>query len=143
MRKGASRKTTRSSARSATRAEGAKKRSTRGVGLAGLRSLALALPETQEGTSYGTPAFRVKGKLFARLLDDGESLAVKVDLEEREFVLQADPQTFYLTDHYRDYPMMLVRLPRIHVDDLRAVLEQAWRIAAPKRLAATLEARSS
>lgn len=142
MRKGASRKKTRSSARSAPGSEKAKARSARGVDLARLRELALALPETQEGTSYGTPAFRVKGKLFARLLDDGESLAVKIDLEEREFTLQADPETFHVTDHYRDYPMMLVRLPRIHVDDLRAVLEQSWRFAAPKRLAASLETSS-
>src|SRR4051812_20052618 len=98
-----------------------------------VRELALALPGAEEGTSYRTPAFRVGGKLFARLHQDGESLVVKIDLDERRMRMQADPQTYHITDHYQDYPMMLVRLANADPDDLRDLLEESWRLSAPKR----------
>jgi len=101
-----------------------------------LRQLALALPGVEEGTSYGTPAFRVKGKFFARLWEDGEVLVVKVGFDESEMLRNADPETFFLTDHYRGYPSVLVRLSTVGVERLREVLEQGWRFNAPKRLLA-------
>jgi hypothetical protein len=101
-----------------------------------VRQLALALPEAEEGTSYGTPAFKIRGKLFARLWEDGETLVLKISFDAREILMKADPETFYITDHYRGYPTVLVRLPRIEPDQLREVLEEAWRFNAPKRLAA-------
>ncbi len=99
-----------------------------------VRRLALTLPGVEEGTCYGTPAFRVRGKLLARLREDGESLVVRIGYEERELRLHANPETFYITDHYRDYPSMLVRLSRVRLDDLRDLLESAWRDSAPERL---------
>jgi hypothetical protein len=105
-----------------------------------VRRLALALPAVEEGLSYGTPAFRVRGKLFARLREDGDSLVVKIDFDEREILMLADPQTFYITDHYRNYPAMLVRLSVVRPAVLRGLLEDAWRREAPKRLVATFDA---
>jgi hypothetical protein len=102
--------------------------------VATLRRLALALPETEEGTAYGTPAWRVRKKLFARLRDDGETVAVRVDQGERELLMGAEPEIFFITDHYRDYAWMLVRLAAIPEDELAEVLEDSWRRAAPKRL---------
>ena len=99
--------------------------------------LALALPGVEEGTSYGTPAFKVGGKLLARLREDGESLVVRIGFLERELRMKADPETFYITDHYLNYPAMLVRLPRVRAAQLRELLEQAWRQVAPKRLLAS------
>ena len=99
-----------------------------------VRRVALALPAVEEGLSYGTPAFRVRGKFLARLREDGESLAVKCGFDEREFRMRADPDTFFTTDHYRGYPTVLVRLARVTMPELRAVLEQAWRVNAPRRL---------
>jgi len=101
-----------------------------------VRSLALALPETSEKPCYGTPAFYVKGKLFARLLPDGKSLAVRVDPGEREGLLVAAPGVFFLTPHYEAWPMVLVRLPRIARADLEERLVEAWRFIAPPRLLA-------
>ncbi len=102
------------------------------------RQLALALPEVVEGTSYGTPAFKVggkvKGKLIARLREDGDSLVVKIDFLKRDILISAEPETFYITDHYRDYPYVLVRLSRVRREVLRDLLEQAWRLEAPTRL---------
>lgn len=102
-----------------------------------VRRLASALPGVEDGLSYGTPALRVRGKLIARLREDGESLVVMIDLPDREVLMQADPQTFYVTEHYRNYPAMLVRLSKVDVDALRELLEDTWRRAAPKRLVTT------
>ena len=107
-----------------------------------LRELALALPGAEEGTSYGTPAFRVRGKLFARLHQDGEAVVVRIDFDERRLRMESEPQTFFITDHYLRYPMMLVRLARVYDDDLEVLLEQSWRIVAPHRLVGERDSRS-
>jgi hypothetical protein len=104
-----------------------------------VRSLALALPETSEKPCYGTPGFYVKKKLFARMLPDGKTLAVKVDLGEREALLAAAPEVFFLTPHYQGWPMVLVRLDRVERDDLKERVVEAWRFEAPEKLLAKLE----
>jgi hypothetical protein len=106
------------------------------VALATVRRLALGFPGVEEGLSYGTPGCRVRGKLLARLWEDGETLVVKCGDAERNFRMKADPETFFITDHYRGYPTVLVRLARVTTADLRDVLEQAWRTQAPRRLVA-------
>jgi hypothetical protein len=98
-----------------------------------VRRLALELPEVEEGTSYGTPAFRVGGKILARFHQDGESLVLKVEFATREVLIGARPDTFYVTDHYACWPLMLVRLSSVSLEDLRGLLEDAWRGMAPKR----------
>jgi hypothetical protein len=103
--------------------------------------LALLLPECEVGTSYGTPACKVRGKLFARLHQSGDSVVVRIDRRERLMRMQADPKAFYITDHYAAYPWVLVRLSAIRRDDLADLLEDAWRLSAPKRLLASFEAR--
>ncbi len=107
-----------------------------------VRRLALALPGVEEGPCYGTPGFRVRGKFLARLWEDGETLVVKCGDDERDFRMQADPKTFFTTDHYHGYPTVLVHLTRVRAADLRAILEQAWRRSAPKRLTAEYEKRT-
>lgn len=106
------------------------------VNVSTVRRLALAFPGVEEGPCYGTPGFRVRGKFLARLRDDGETLVVKCGAHERDFWLEAIPETFFVTDHYQGYPTVLVRLATVAVDDLRHVLEQAWRRSASKRLLA-------
>lgn len=96
------------------------------------RAAVLRLPRVQEGTSYGTPAFRVGGKLLARLHQDGESLVVRVDFEAREALLRANPDAFFVTDHYRGHPWVLVRLKEISAPELEELLETAWRQVAPR-----------
>jgi hypothetical protein len=103
-----------------------------------VRKIALALDRVEESTSYGTPAFKIGGKLVARLREDGETLVVGMSRDEREELLAADPDTYYLTDHYLNYPWILVRLPRVHPDALRDLLRGAVRLAgrvppAPRR----------
>jgi hypothetical protein len=109
----------------------------RPVTFAAARRLALALPGVVEGTAYRTPAFRVAGRFFFRLREDGATLAVRIDFDTREALMQARPETFFITDHYKGYPAMLVRLATVRRPELKALLEQSWRQVAPKRLAAS------
>ena len=101
-----------------------------------VRRIACAFPGVEEGVSDGTPAFRVGKKFLARMWEDGETLVVKCGFDERDFRMQADPETFFSTDHYRAYPTVLVRLGRVTPTDLRDVLETAWRRSAPRKLLA-------
>ena len=100
--------------------------------LSTIRKVALSFPGVEEGTSYGTPAFRCKKKLIARLHQDGKSLVLKVGDATRDHLLQADPDTFFVTDHYRGYPYVLAHLDRLSAIDLRKLLAHA--IEASSRL---------
>ena len=98
------------------------------------RRLALALPDVEEGTSYGTPSWRVRGKFFARLRDEETVAVVKVEKGEKQLLMEAEPDVFFETPHYKGYGYFLVRLEAIGDDELAEVVEDAWRLAAPKRL---------
>ncbi|MFZ0521399.1 MAG: MmcQ/YjbR family DNA-binding protein [Candidatus Acidiferrales bacterium] len=99
-----------------------------------VRQICLALEHAEEGTSYGTPAFKVRGELFVRLHQDLEStIVVRTDFEQREELLAADSETYYITDHYRNYPWVLVRLSHVHLDALRDLLRMAHRLAATSK----------
>jgi hypothetical protein len=117
----------------------AKTRKTSPVTFDTVRELALALPGVEEGTSYRTTAFRVNGKLFARFHQDGDSLVIKVEYATREVLMGANPETFYITDHYRCWPYMLIRVSRVKRDELKGLLEEAWRSVASKRMVAARE----
>ena len=86
--------------------------------------------------SVPTPALHVRKKFLARLKEDGESVAIKIGFSDRDVLLELDPAAFYLTDHYRPYPAMLIRLKQVRVDLLEQILEQAWQLQAPKSLLA-------
>ncbi len=102
--------------------------------------LGLELPTVEVSRSYGTPALKAKGKLVARLRSEAEGgLALRCDFEDRDVLLQADSDAFYLTDHYEDYPWILVNLGRVKWDLMPDLLEQAWRLVAPKRVVAALD----
>ena len=100
-----------------------------------MQRIALGLSEVEEGVCHGMPAFYVRKKLMMRLWEDGETLVAKVDPADRPHYLERWPDTFHLTEHYRNYPTMLVYLTSINEADLREVIEGAWRFVAPKRLA--------
>ena len=92
--------------------------------------LAASIGKVEESTSYGTAALKVNGKLIVRLKEDGDSLVVGTTFEEREEMMAADPETYYITDHYLKYPWVLVRLSRVDPDAMRDLLGRAWRLAA-------------
>jgi len=99
------------------------------------------LPEVGESTWFRTPCLRVRKKSFCRMKEDGETLVVRVvDLEDKEALLRADADVFWTTPHYDGYPYVLVRLDRIDPAQLRELLEDAWRLSAPKRVLAAYDA---
>ncbi len=99
-----------------------------------VRKAARGLPEVEERLSYGTPALFVRGKLFARIWEDGATLVVRTDFDSRAALLHAQPKIFHLTDHYRDYAAVLVRLAAVSPTRLAALLSDAWEFVAPKTL---------
>ena|ERR1035438_1618209 len=98
-----------------------------------VRDFALSLEDVKEGTSYGTPAFFTRGALILRLREELDSLVVRTSFEEREAMMQADPDTYYITDHYLNYPWVLVRLSHVHPDALRDLLRAAHRYARAEK----------
>jgi len=104
-----------------------------------VRAAAQALPGIAVSTSYGTPALKVRGKLLARLHQSGECLVLRADLLDREILMQADPRVFFITDHYRDYPWILVRFSAVDPGALPDLMERAWRLVAPKSLVAKFD----
>ena len=103
-----------------------------GVSYVQVCELALKLPGVEESTSYGTPAIKVREKLMARLKEDGETLVLRTTFADRDRLLAAAPDVFYLTDHYVKYPWILVQLPRIEHPFLSELIAEAWRLAAPQ-----------
>jgi hypothetical protein len=115
-----------------------------------VRRIALALPETSEGTSRELRRWLVKDKGFVwerplRRADiealgdsapDGPILGARVEhVVAKEALLADDPDVFFTTPHFDGYPAILVRLDRITVEDLEEVITEAWLVRAPKRLA--------
>ncbi len=99
-------------------------------------------PEVEVGISYGTPALRVKGKSMCRMRTDPDALVVRVlDLADREALLHGKPRVYFTTPHYDGYPYVLVRLGKVSRKDLAELVEDAWRIRAPKRLVAQYDAQ--
>jgi hypothetical protein len=99
------------------------------------------LPGVEVGTSFGTPALRVRGKGMCRLRSDPDALVLRVsDLGEREALLQGRREAFFSTPHYDGHPYVLVRLDAVDPAELNELLEEAWRIRAPKRLVAAYDA---
>jgi hypothetical protein len=104
-------------------------------------ALGKRLPEVEEGTWFRTPCLRVRKKSFCRMREDGETLVIKVvDLEDKEALLRADPDVFWTTPHYDGYAYVLVRLDRADPLQLAELVEDAWRLSAPKRLVAAYDA---
>lgn len=102
---------------------------------ADLRALVLTFPATEVGTSYGLPSFKADGKFFTRLRAEDDSLVVYVDsLDHRDMLMEAEPATFHITDHYRGYPIVLARLATVDPVWLRGALEKRWLKIVPKRL---------
>lgn len=100
-----------------------------------IRALVLALPETGEGTSHGYPSFKAGGKFLTRIRDEDDSIVVYVpSTDERDMLIEAEPQTFHLTDHYAGYPIVLARIATVDPVWLQACLTRRWRRVVPKKV---------
>lgn len=102
-----------------------------------VRAVGLTLPNVEATTKYdGSPMLKVGGSFMAGLAThlsaEPDTLVVRHGLEEREWLIEDAPETYYLTDYYRRYPLVLVRLSRIEPDALRDVLAMSWRLTTTK-----------
>jgi hypothetical protein len=99
-----------------------------------IRKLALAWPEVEDGSSYGTAALKVRKKMLVRLKEDDDSLVMpSVPHDERAMLVETQPKVFYFTDHYRDYPMVLIRLSKTKRATVEPFLRRRWRELASKK----------
>ena len=96
-----------------------------------VRELARTLPGVEDSTGRGVPSLKVRGKLMTcpaiHKSAEPHSLIVKIGFDERAELIAADPDTYYVTDHYVKYPSILVRMSRIHRDALQSLLGMAWK----------------
>ncbi|HEY6621566.1 MAG TPA: MmcQ/YjbR family DNA-binding protein [Steroidobacteraceae bacterium] len=99
-----------------------------------IREMALALPGVEDGTSYGTAAVKVGGRLFARQHQSMDCVVLRCELLDREILMQSAPDAFFITDHYRDHPWILLRLGAVDKRELPELIERAWRLVASKTL---------
>lgn len=106
-------------------------------------ALGLGLPHVVEATSWGEPVLKAHGKLWVWWSPHEDAPVFKVPLEEREILLEAEPETFFVTDHYRGHALVLVRPERLDEDWALANLRRVWRQMAPKRVLAAYDAAMS
>ena len=98
-----------------------------------VRKMSRAWPEVEDGTSYGTSALKVRQKLLVRLKEDGDSMVMPgVPPDERDMLVESQPKVFYFTDHYKDYPMVLIRLSKAKRASVEPLLRRQWRTLASK-----------
>ena len=102
-----------------------------------VRELGLALPDVEDSTMYGALALKVRGSLLACMAINKSaepgSLGVRIDFDQRDALLAEAPKTYYVTDHYVNYPIVLVRLSQIRMDELRDLLNAAWRFVTSQK----------
>ena len=103
-----------------------------------LRALILTFPETEIGTTHGRPSFKAAGRFFTRIRAEDDSVVVYVDsLDHRDMLMEAEPATFHITDHYCGYPIVLARLATVDPVWLQGALEKRWLKLVPKRVSKT------
>jgi hypothetical protein len=86
----------------------------------------LTLPGAEPSRSYGAPCVRVRGKAFLYPGREAGSFAVACPVEEKEFLIETDPDTFWETDHYRGWPAVLVRFGRPDRERIENLIRRAW-----------------
>ena len=100
-----------------------------------MRQIVLSFPGVEEGSSYGRPAFLVNKKFFTRLRrEDGSLVLLDISFDEREMLMEAEPKTFFITDHYKNSAAVLARMERADAKTVEGMLARRWRKIAPKKL---------
>jgi hypothetical protein len=105
-------------------------RATTSVNFETVRKIGLELPGIEQSTTHGSPALKLKGRLVAWIPVKKEvepnTLAVRLDFAQRDALIREAPDVYYLTNHYLDYPSVLVRLSRIDAVALRDLIRAGW-----------------
>ncbi len=119
----------------------------RGIDVAAVRRLLLERPGVMEGRSYGMPSFLLNGRFLARFRDDDTVLVLQLaTIGERDVLMELDERSFFFTDHYRNYPAVLVHLAEVPPSLLGDVIKECWQHVAalpPKRRRAKTPGRNA
>lgn len=111
-----------------------------------VREIALALPDVEESTIHGAPSLKVRGRLLTcpalNRSAEPNTLAIRIDFDQRAELIAGKPNIYYVTDHYVSYPIVLVRLSKINRSSLRNLLGVAWRFVSSKTGASGRRGRS-
>ncbi len=106
-----------------------------------VRAAARPFPGVEESTSYGTAALKVRRHLLARMKEDGEAFVFPCGtIDEKEFLMDTEPEVYFQTNHYRNYPHVLIRLAVVTDERLREHMEDGWRRFATAKMVAEFEA---
>jgi hypothetical protein len=101
-----------------------------------VESIGRTLPDVEVTTMYGQPALKVRGKMFVCIAShksaEPNTLVVMMDFPDRDALIEDAPGTYYLKDHYLNYPCILVRLSRVRPDALRDLVIGAHRFVSAK-----------
>jgi hypothetical protein len=108
----------------------------RGDAFAPVEAIGRTLPDVEVATTFGQPALKVRGRMFVCIAShrsaEPATLVVRMDIPDRDALIDEDPATYYLKDHYVGYPCVLVRLSRVHPDALRDLVVSAYRYVSAK-----------
>ena len=106
-----------------------------------MEDIVMSFPGAEKGVSYGAPAYKVNGKFFTRLRREDQSMVlVGISPDERDMLMEAEPDTFHITPHYKDYPSVLARIATLHPGSFKNFLERKWRTLAPKKVVKAYDA---
>ena len=108
----------------------------RKLGFTLVEKIGRTLPDVEVTTAWGKPALKVRGRMFACMAShrsaEPDSLVVMMPFVDRDALIEDDPGTYYLKEHYVGYPCVLVRLGRIGPDALRDLIAGAHRYVSAK-----------
>ncbi len=108
----------------------------RGNSFKAVELIGRTLPDVEVTTAWGQPALKVRGKMFMCIAShksaEPNTLVVMMDFPDRDALIEDAPGTYYLKDHYLNYPCILVRLSRVHPDALRDLVIGAHRFVSAK-----------
>jgi len=108
----------------------------RAITFKAVESIGRTLPDVEVTTSYGQPTLKVRGKMFVCIAShssaEPNTLVVMMDFADRDALLEDDPDTYYLKEHYVSYPCVLVQLSRVHGDALHDLVTGAHRFISAK-----------
>jgi hypothetical protein len=109
-----------------------------------MEAIVMSFPGVEKGMSYGSPAYKLNGKFFTRLRRDDQSMVLmEVSPDEREMLMEAEPGTFHLTAHYKDYPCVLARIADLHPGSFKNFLDRRFRRIAKKTAVKAYDAANS
>src|SRR5438876_11215827 len=108
---------------------------------AALKRKLLTWPGVEESSHYGQPSIKAFGKFLTRLKEDGDSIVINgINFDEREMLMATQGDVFYITDHYRNFPSVLMRLSTSDPTSVEMMLRRRWRELAPGKIRAEFDA---